>query len=99
MSSGAQRRICFCLNFLSLSAERTMRSIKGPASFLAQFAGDAPPFNSMKAIAGWAAGLGFKGVQIRSLDARLVDLAKAAASQTYCGGTRGIVAERDIRVT
>src|SRR5205809_5758866 len=59
-----------------------MRSIKGPAIFLAQFAGDAPPFNSLKAIAGWAAGLGFKGVQIPSWDARLFDLAKAAESQT-----------------
>ncbi len=41
-----------------------MKAIKGPAVFLAQFAGDAPPFNTLPAIAGWAAGLGFKGVQI-----------------------------------
>src|SRR5438552_1798329 len=52
-----------------------MRSIKGPAIFLAQFAGDAPPFNNLKAIAGWAAGLGFKGVQIPSWDRRLVETA------------------------
>ena len=31
-----------------------MKTIKGPAIFLAQFAGDAPPFNSLKSIAGWA---------------------------------------------
>src|SRR2546422_8581519 len=71
-----------------------MRTIKGPAIFLAQFAGDAPPFNSLKAIAGWAAGLGFKGVQIPSWDARLFDLAKAAESQTYCDEIKGILAER-----
>ena len=34
------------------------------AIFLAQFAGNSAPFNSWKAICGWAAGLGYKGVQI-----------------------------------
>src|SRR5881394_1802243 len=76
-----------------------MKSIKGPAIFLAQFAGDAPPFNSLKAIAGWAAGLGFKGVQIPCWDARLFDLAKAAESQTYCDEIKGILAERGLQVT
>jgi hypothetical protein len=33
-----------------------MKTIKGPAIFLAQFAGDAVPFNSLAGIAGWAAG-------------------------------------------
>jgi len=32
-----------------------MKTIKGPAIFLAQFAGDTAPFNSLDAIAGWAA--------------------------------------------
>ena len=61
-----------------------MRTIKGPAIFLAQFAGEAPPFNSLDAIAGWAAGLGFKGVQIPTWDTRLFDLTRAANSKTYC---------------
>ncbi len=80
-----------------------MRTIKGPAIFLAQFAGDAPPFNNLKAIAGWAGegagGLGFKGVQIPSWDRRLFDLAKAAESQTYCDEIKGILAERGLQVT
>src|SRR5438445_11533077 len=76
-----------------------MRSIKGPAIFLAQFAGDAPPFNNLKAIAGWAAGLGFKGVQIPSWDRRLFDLATAAESQTYCDEVKGTLAERGLHVT
>ena len=59
-----------------------MRTIKGPAIFLAQFAGDAPPFNALPAIADWAAGLGYRGVQIPTWDARLFDLARAADSQT-----------------
>src|SRR5256886_13141731 len=65
-----------------------MKAIKGPAVFLAQFAGDAPPFNSLRAIAAWAAQLGFKGVQIPSWDRRLFDLEKAAESQTYCDEDR-----------
>jgi sugar phosphate isomerase/epimerase len=76
-----------------------MRTIRGPAIFLAQFAGDAPPFNNLKAIAGWAAGLGFKGVQIPTWDARLFDLAKAAESQTYCDEVKGTLAERGLQVT
>src|SRR5205809_5054574 len=76
-----------------------MRAIRGPAIFLAQFAGDAPPFNSLAAIADWAAGLGFKGVQIPSWDRRLFDLAQAADSQTYCDEVKGILAERGLQVT
>jgi hypothetical protein len=41
-----------------------MKSIKGPAIFLAQFAGDEAPFNTFDSICGWAASLGYKGVQI-----------------------------------
>ena len=55
-----------------------MKMIKGPAIFLAQFAADAAPFNSFDAICGWAASLGYKGVQIPSWDGRLFDLKKAS---------------------
>ena len=55
-----------------------MRTIKGPAIFLAQFAGDAAPFNTLRSIGKWAAGLGFKAVQIPSWDSRLFDLDRAA---------------------
>ena len=58
-----------------------MKTIQGPAIFLAQFAGDAAPFDSLDGIAGWAAGLGYKGVQIPSWDARLFDLRLAADSK------------------
>ena len=51
-----------------------MKTIKGPAIFLAQFAGDAAPFNWLASIARWAADLGYKGVQIPSWDGRLFDL-------------------------
>ena len=58
--------------------------VKGPAIFLAQFAGDAAPFNSFAGMCKWAASLGYKGVQIPTWDGRLFDLAKAASSKTYC---------------
>jgi len=50
-----------------------MKTLKGPAIFLAQFLGDTAPFNSLDSIAGWVARLGFKGVQIPTWDARVFD--------------------------
>ena len=76
-----------------------MKAIKGPAIFLAQFAGDAEPFNNLGSIARWAAGHGFKGVQIPSWDARLFDLAKAAESKTYCDEVKGTLAEAGVELT
>ena len=70
-----------------------MKTIKGPAIFLAQFAGDTAPFDSLDAIAKWAAGLGYKGVQIPTWDSRLFDLEKAASSKTYCDEVKGICAD------
>ena len=76
-----------------------MKAIKGPAIFLAQFAGDSDPFNNLGSIAQWAAGHGFKGVQIPSWDARLFDLAKAAESKTYCDEVKGTLAEAGVELT
>jgi sugar phosphate isomerase/epimerase len=76
-----------------------MKTLKGPAIFLAQFAGDEAPFNSLKSIGAWAAGHGYKGVQIPSWDGRLFDLAKAAESQTYCDEVTGVLAESGIAIT
>jgi len=76
-----------------------MKTIKGPAIFLAQFAGDAAPFNSLAAIAGWAAGHGYKGVQLPSWDSRLFDLACAAESSGYCDEVKGILANAGVELT
>lgn len=76
-----------------------MRTLKGPAIFLAQFAGDAAPFSSLASIADWAAGLGYKGIQIPSWDARLFDLARAAESKTYCDEVAGLLADKGLCVT
>ena len=61
-----------------------MKTIQGPAIFLAQFVGDDAPFNSFDAICGWVASLGYKGVQVPTWDKRLMDLERAAKSQDYC---------------
>lgn len=77
-----------------MPAKTQPATMKGPAIFLAQFVGDAPPFNSLDAICGWAAGLGYKGVQLPTSDPRLIDLDKAATSQTYCDEIAGVAAPR-----
>lgn len=76
-----------------------MRAIKGPALFLAQFAGDAAPFDDWRSITFWAADCGYVGVQIPSWDARLFDLDKAATSQDYCDEVKGVAAEAGLVVT
>ncbi|MHA7875403.1 sugar phosphate isomerase/epimerase family protein [Roseivivax sp.] len=60
-----------------------MKTIKGPGLFLAQFAGDAAPFNSWDGITRWAADCGYAGVQVPVWDSRLVDLDQLAVSQDY----------------
>jgi len=74
-------------------------TIKGPAIFLAQFAGDAAPFNSWDAITRWAGALGYRGVQVPTWDARLFDLAKAAASPAYCDEMKGVAKDNGVEIT
>jgi sugar phosphate isomerase/epimerase len=76
-----------------------MITLKGPGIFLAQFAGDEPPFNSLETIAEWAASLGYKGIQIPTTDERLFDLAEAARSKDYCDDLAGMLAGQGLRVT
>ena len=73
--------------------------IKGPAIFLAQFAGDPAPFNSWDSITKWAASLGYKGVQIPTWDGRLFDLKKAADSKTYADEVLGVARANGVEVT
>ena len=76
-----------------------MKNIKGPALFLAQFAGDDAPFNTWDGITRWASECGYKGVQIPSWDARLFDLARAAESVDYCQEIAGIASNNGIEIT
>lgn len=76
-----------------------MKTIKGPALFLAQFAGDQAPFNSWDGITKWAADCGYAGVQVPSWDGRLFDLAKAAESRDYCDEIAGAAAANGVVIT
>ncbi|WP_421898602.1 sugar phosphate isomerase/epimerase family protein [Marinoscillum sp.] len=76
-----------------------MKTIKGPAIFLAQFADDKEPFNNLKSICQWAKGIGYKGVQIPAWDGRLIDVKKAAESKTYADEIKGIVNEAGLEIT
>ncbi len=76
-----------------------MKTIKGPAIFLAQFVGDQAPFSTLDGIARWAAGHGYKGVQIPSWDPRLIDLRQAAESKAYCDEIRGVLARHGLQPT
>jgi sugar phosphate isomerase/epimerase len=76
-----------------------MTTVKGPGIFLAQFMGDTAPFNTLESICKWAAGLGFKGVQIPSWDTRCINLQKAAESKTYADEIKGIVNAAGLEIT
>ena len=71
-------------------------TIKGPAIFLAQFAGDKAPFDNLDNISKWAADLGYKGVQIPTWDARMIDLKKASESKDYCDELKGICKNNNV---
>jgi len=76
-----------------------MKTIKGPAIFLAQFVGDEKPFNNLKNICKWAKDLGYKAVQIPAWDQRLIDVVKAGESKTYCDEIKGIVNDAGLEIS
>ncbi|ESQ77700.1 AP endonuclease [Asticcacaulis sp. AC402] len=76
-----------------------LTNLKGPAIFLAQFIGDNPPFNRLDTMAKWAAGLGYRGLQIPTSTPHIFDLEQAAASQTYCDDVKGMLASHGLEVT
>jgi sugar phosphate isomerase/epimerase len=77
----------------------TMKTIKGPALFLAQFIGDKAPFDDLVSIAAWAADLGYKGLQVPTGDPRILDLARAAESKAYCDEVSGRLADLGVEIT
>lgn len=76
-----------------------MTTLNGPGIFLAQFMGNAAPFNSLQAICEWAKSIGFTGVQIPTWDSRCIDLQKAAESKTYADEIKGIVNNAGLQIT
>lgn len=76
-----------------------MKTIKGPGIFLAQFIGEETPFNTLEGLAGWASGLGYKGVQIPTGNPALFDLEQAAQSQAYCDDVAGMLQTHGLAIT
>jgi sugar phosphate isomerase/epimerase len=76
-----------------------MKTIKGPAIFLAQFVGDEKPFNNLQNICKWAKGLGYKAVQIPTWDTRLIDIKKAGESKAYCDEIKGTVNSAGLEIS
>jgi sugar phosphate isomerase/epimerase len=73
--------------------------IRGPGVFLAQFMGDAAPFDTLAGAARWMAEAGYVGVQIPTTDPRCMDLARAAESQDYCDELIGTCREAGVEIT
>jgi len=76
-----------------------MKTMKGPALFLAQFAGDEAPFDTWDNVTKWAADCGYEGVQVPSWEARYFDLKKASESKTYCDEFKGQAKANGVEVT
>lgn len=77
-----------------------MKTLKGPAIFLAQFIGTEAPFDKLDTIAKWAADLGYVGVQMPTGGPdSLFDVETAAESQTYCDDIAGVLAQYGLQIT
>jgi sugar phosphate isomerase/epimerase len=76
-----------------------LRTIKGPALLIAQLANDRAPFDALPGIAKWAAGLGYKGLQLPSSDTRFLDLRRCAESQTYADEITGALKDQGLAAT
>jgi sugar phosphate isomerase/epimerase len=88
------------LDLCAASPCRILPSLTPPREFTHEdHEGDEAPFNSLDAICGWAASLGYKGVQIPTWDPRLIDLKKAAESEAYCDEIAGVVRSHGMEVT
>jgi len=76
-----------------------MKTLKGPAIFLAQFMGDQPPFDNLKTICKWVASLGYIGVQLPAWDSRVIDIKQAAESKDYCDELKGTIESCGLQIT
>ena len=76
-----------------------MKTLKGPAIFLAQFMADEDPFDNIESMAKWASGLGFKGIQVPIGNPNFIDVKQAAESKTYCDDLNGRVQSCGVEIT
>ena len=76
-----------------------MKTIKGPAIFLAQFVDNNPPFNTLEGLCQWASDLGYKGVQLPTWESFIIDLDLASNSQDYCDELKGKINSFGLEIT
>ncbi|RPH30646.1 sugar phosphate isomerase/epimerase [Buttiauxella warmboldiae] len=76
-----------------------MKTLQGPSIFLSQFIADNPPFNSLDTLAAWAAGLGYKAVQLPTHLPHIFDLAKAAENKDYCAEIRLVLGNVGLEIS
>ena len=78
---------------------QSMKTVKGPGIFLAQFVDNKAPFNSLEGMCKWASDLGYNGIQIPTWESFLIDLDKASESQTYCDELKGKINSYGLEIT
>lgn len=76
-----------------------MKTIKGPAIFLAQFADDTAPYNSLPGLCKWASEKGYKAIQIPTWDNRCIDLELAYESDQYVSEVLDIVKSHGLEIS
>ena len=76
-----------------------MKTIKGPAIFLAQFMGSEAPYDTLDNLCKWASDLGYKGIQVPTSDPHYFDLKRAAEDLGYCEMIKEKVASYGLEIT
>lgn len=76
-----------------------MKTMQGPALFLAQFISDKAPFNNWHDITKWAADLGYAGVQVPTNVPAILDLDLAVDSPAYRDEFLGIARQNGVAVS
>ena len=76
-----------------------MKTIKGPAIFLAQFMGSEAPYDTLDNLCKWASDLGYKGIQVPTSDPHYFDLKRAAEDLGYCEMIKDKVASYGLEIT
>jgi sugar phosphate isomerase/epimerase len=76
-----------------------MRTIRGPAVFLAQFLAPQPPFDRLPSLASWARSLGFSGLQVPTFNPAVLDLDKATGSDAYVDEIKGLLADHELEIS
>ncbi|KAL4916404.1 xylose isomerase-like protein [Aspergillus aurantiobrunneus] len=75
-----------------------LRTIKGPAIFVAQYLSDDTPFNSLDGLCHWASSLGYRGLQL-PIDPRVIDIVRAATDLDYCRSLQAVFQKHNIQLT